>query len=430
MSMEVIFFIWVALILLGMPVYVSLGLASIFHIFSTEALQSQYMIIPQRITMAAKSFPLLAAPFFILMGNIMNSSGVTQRIFQFANVCVGWMKGGLGHANVVASVIFAGMSGAAVADAGGLGTLEIEAMRKAGYDDDFTCAITAASSTVGPIIPPSLPMVIYGVLAETSIGGLFMGGILPGLLIAVSLMIMVRHYAIKNNYPYAPVPSLGDIWRAFYHAFFALLTPVLLLAGIVFGIFTPTESAAFAAFFALFLGLFVYREFSLKDLPKIILVSAETNGVVLALVMTASMFAWDLSVAQIPQTLGSYLTSISHSPIILLLIINLFLLFVGCVMEAVAAMMILVPILYPVAQNMGISSIQFGIIVVLNLMIGTITPPIGVVLFVVSNVAKVSFERVTRATLPFLVPLLAVLALVTFWPPLTTFLPAWLMNVK
>ena len=428
MSMNIIFFIWIAFLLLGMPVYVSLGIASLLHILTSEALNS--FIIPQKIILAADSFPLLAAPFFILMGNLMNSSGVTMRIFNFANVLVGWMRGGLGHTNILASVIFAGMSGAAVADAGGLGTIEIEAMRKAGYDDDFTCAITAASSTIGPIIPPSLPMVIYGVLAETSVGGLFIGGFIPGLMMAVALMVMVRHYAIKRNYPREPKPGLRLIWTAFRQAFWALMTPVVLLTGIISGVFTPTEAAVFAAFFALILGLFVYKELSFKDLPKTILGSAETNGVVLALVMTAVLFAWDLSVAQIPQTVGIYLAEISHNKWTLLLIVNVFLLFVGCFMEATAAQMILVPILYPVAQQAGVSSIQFGIIVVLNLMIGTITPPIGVVLFVVSNVAKISFERVTRATAPFLIPLIAVLILVTYWPALTTWLPRVVMGIQ
>jgi tripartite ATP-independent transporter DctM subunit len=425
--MEVIFFIWLACILLGMPVYVSLGMAGCLHIFMNDL---NAFIIPQKIAMSANSFPLLATPFFILMGNLMNSSGITQRIFNFANVVVGWMRGGLGHANILASVIFAGMSGTTVADAGGLGTIEIEAMRRRGYDDGFTCAVTAASSTIGPIIPPSLPMVIYGVLAETSVGGLFIGGILPGLLMAVTMMYMVRHYAIKNNYPSEPLPSLRSVWRAFRNAFWALMTPILLLVGIAFGIFTPTEAAVFAAFFSLILGVFIYKELRIRDIPKAVLGTVESNGVILALVMTAMLFAWDLSVAQIPQRIGAELTAMSGNRVVLLLLINAFLLFVGCFMEGLAAMMILVPILYPVAIDIGMSPIQFGIMIILNLMIGTVTPPIGVVLFVVSNVAKVSFDRVTRATLPFLLPLFLVLALVTFWAPLTTFLPGLLMDIK
>ncbi|MDR0379719.1 MAG: TRAP transporter large permease [Candidatus Accumulibacter sp.] len=425
--MEVIFLIWLACILLGMPVYVSLGLAGCLHIFANDL---NPFIIPQKIAMSANSFPLLATPFFILMGNLMNSSGITQRIFEFANVAVGWMRGGLGHANVLASVIFAGMSGTTVADAGGLGTIEVEAMRRRGYDDDFICAITSASATIGPIIPPSLPMVIYGVLAETSVGGLFMGGLLPGLAMALMLMFMVRHYAIKNDYPRETLPSLRDVWRAFRNAFWALMTPVLLLAGIAFGVFTPTEAAVFAAFFSLILGVFIYKELRITDIPKAVLGTVESNGVILALVMTAMLFAWDLSVAQVPQTIGAQLTAMSDNRVILLLMINVFLLFVGCFMEGIAAMMILVPILYPVAIDIGMSPIQFGIMVILNLMIGTVTPPIGVVLFVVSNVAKVSFDRVARATLPFLLPLLLVLMLVTFWAPLTTFLPGLLLDIK
>lgn len=427
MSMQLIFLFWVAFLLLGLPVFASLGIASVVYIFTNG---QHALIIPQKIAMSANSFPLLAAPFFIMMGNLMNSAGITQRIFNFATTLVGWMRGGLGHTNVVASVIFAGMSGAAVADAGGLGTIEIEAMRKAGYDDDFTCAITAASSTIGPIIPPSLPMVIYGVLAEASVGGLFVGGIFPGLCMALALMYMVRRSAIKNNYPHEPIPTVRQVLVSFYKAFWAILTPIILLFGIMTGWFTPTEAAVFAAFYALILGLFIYRDLRFRDIPKAILNTTETNGVVLSLVMTAALFAWELSVAQIPQAIGVYLSTVSTNKYVVLLVINLFLLFVGCFMEAIAAMMILVPILAPVVANMGMSPIQFGVMVVLNLMIGTITPPIGVVLFVVSNVANVSFERVCKATMPFLIPLLFVLALVTVWPALTTWLPKVLLGLE
>lgn len=428
MGMQSIFLIWICALLLGMPVFMSLGLASVLHILTSPTLST--FVVPQKIVMAANSFPLLATPFFILMGSVMNTSGVTTRIFNFANVLVGWMRGGLGHANIVASVIFAGMSGAAVADAGGLGQIEIAAMRKGGYDDDFTCAVTAASSIIGPIIPPSLPMIIYAVTAETSVGGLFIAGVIPGFLIAVGLMGLVRYYAVRRDYPYSSFPTLRELWDSFRKAFWALLTPVILLVGIMFGIFTPTESAVIAAFFALFLGLFVYKELSFRDIPKAILSTAESNGVVLALIMTASLFAWDLSIAQVPQAIGRYLTSYTHSPFLLLFGINLFLLFVGCFMEAIAAMMILVPILYPIAAQIGMSPIQFGVLIVLNLMIGAVTPPIGVVLFVTSNVAKIPFDRVAKATMPFLVPLLAVLAAVSAWPPLTTWLPRLLMGIE
>jgi tripartite ATP-independent transporter DctM subunit len=427
MTMTIIFFLWLFLLLIGTPIYVSFGLASLLYVILQHF---QPLIIPHKVAMAANSFPLLAAPFFILMGNIMNQAGITRRIFNFANTMVGWLRGGLGHANVVASMIFAGMSGAAVADAGGLGTIEIAAMREGGYDDDFSCAITAASATIGPIIPPSLPMIIYGVIAETSVGGLFVGGFIPGILMGITLMVMVSFYARKRNYPKQPFPSIKMVWKSFKEAFWALLAPIILLVGIASGVFTPTEAAVIAAFYALIIGLFIYREFRIKDLPKMILGTVETNGVVLALVMTAVLFGWDLAVAQVPQKLGKILIGISINPLIILFTINIFLLIVGCFMEAIAAMMILVPILLPVSIALNIPPIQFGVIIVLNLMIGTITPPVGVVLYVTANVAKISFERVTKATTPFIIPLLVVLFLITLFPILTTFLPRVLLGIQ
>ncbi len=426
MGMTAFFLFWILFLVLGMPIFFSLGLISLFYLMSHHEV---LLSVPQRLTLTADSFPLLAAPFFILMGNLMNTSGVTRRIFNFADCLVGHIKGGLGHANVVASMIFAGMSGAAVADAAGLGTIEIEAMKKAGYDIDFSAAITAASSTIGPIIPPSLPMIIYGVLANTSVGGLFLGGVIPGILMGLSLMIYVYVYARNKNYPHHAFPTLREFSRAFQEAFLSLLTPVILLGGIFSGMFTPTEAAAVAAFYALLLGFF-YHELTLKDLPGIILQTIETNAVVMALVMTASLFGWVITRAQAPQMMGKFLVGISSSPLLILLIINLFLLFVGCFMEAIAAQMILIPILLPVVLKLGINPIHFGVMMVLNLMIGTLTPPIGVVLYVTAKVADISFEEVTRATLPFLVPLLIVLLLITLFPQLTMFLPRMLLGVE
>lgn len=426
MGMTAFFMIWILLLLFGMPIFFSLGLISLIYLMSHHEV---LLSVPQRLTMTADSFPLLAAPFFILMGNVMNTSGVTRRIFNFANCLVGHIKGGLGHANVVASMIFAGMSGAAVADAAGLGTIEIEAMKEGGYDVDFAAAITAASATIGPIIPPSLPMIIYGVLANTSVGGLFIGGVIPGFLMGCSLMIYVYFYARNRNYPRHAFPKFREFLKAFQEAFLSLLTPVFLLGGIFSGIFTPTEAAAFAAFYALMLGFF-YRELKLSDLPGIILQTVETNAVVLALVMTASLFGWVITRAQVPQMMGKLLIGISSNPIIILLILDLFLLFVGCFMEAIAAQMILIPILLPVILRLGINPIHFGLIMVLNLMIGTLTPPIGVVLYVTAKVANISFERVTKTTLPFLIPLLIVLLLITLFPQLTIFLPSLLLGIK
>ncbi len=424
-AMLVIMGAWLVVLMLGVPVFASMGLAAAAFVWWGGF---PGVVMPQKVAQAVNSFPLLAAPFFILMGNLMNSAGITERIFRFAKVLVGWWRGGLCHANIVGSVIFAGMSGSAVADAAGLGTVEIKAMKDAGYDAETAAAVTAASATIGPIIPPSLPMVIFGVVAEVSIGGLFIGAIVPGLLMAAALMAMVWRVAHKRAMPREPFPGLREVWESFRGAFWAILAPVLLIGGMLSGVFTPTEAAAVAAFYALVVGLFVYRDFCLRDLPRIILDTVETTGVVMAIVMAAVLFGWALSVSRVPQAVGMALTALSTDPVVVLLIVNLLLLVVGCFMEAIAAILILTPILMPAAMQGGIDPVQFGVIFVLNLMIGTLTPPVGIVLFVVAKVADLPFERVTRATAPYLVPLLAVLAAITLFPPLTTWLPGLVLG--
>ncbi len=416
---------WLLAMALGVPLFAAMGLAAYAFVL-LGGLSSD--IVPQKIAQSANSFPILAAPLFILMGNVMNSAGITQRIFAFATALVGWLRGGLCHANILASVIFAGMSGSAVADAAGVGTLEIKAMRDEGYDPETAAAITAASATIGPIIPPSLPMVIYGVSADVSIGGLFLAGVIPGLLMAGSLMLMVAEVARRRNLPRHPFPTTRIVWTAFRDAFWALMTPVVLFGGMITGYFTPTEAAAVAACYALFLGLVIYRDFDLRHLPRIIVDTVETTGVVLALVMTAGALGWCMSLSRIPQVIGPALVEAIGNPLLFLLAVNLILLVVGCFMEALAAMLILIPILSPAAAQLGIDPIQFGLVFVLNLMIGTITPPVGVVIFVTSKIAGISFEAMSRAILPWLVPLIAVLAAVTFWPPLTTWLPNLVMG--
>jgi len=418
--MLVILALWFVCLFTGAPIYVTMALAAAAFVFAAGI---NPVVVAQRLAKGADSFPLLAAPMYILMGSLMNSAGVTERIFRFATVCVGWWKGGLCHANILGSVIFAGMSGSAVADAGGIGTIEIKAMRDAGYDAETAAAITAASATIGPIIPPSLPMIIYGVAAEASIGDLFLGGVVPGLLMAAALMVMVRAIAIRKDLPRAPFPSLGDVARAFGGAFWALMCPVVLFGGMLTGVFTATESAAVAALYALLVGL-GYREFRLRDLPRILVDTVETTGVMMALVMSAGLLGYALSISRLPQEFGAWLTGTIDSKLAYLLLVNMLLLVVGCFMEAIAAILILVPILVPPAMALGIDPVQFGIVVVLNLMIGTITPPVGIVLFVTARVSGVPFERVCRATLPFLWPLLAVLVAITLVPSLTTALPA------
>jgi len=418
--MLIILAVWFVALFSGAPIYVLMALAGAAFAYVTDI---NLIVIPQKFTKAADSFPLLAAPMYVLMGSLMNSSGVTERIFRFATVCVGWWKGGLCHANILGSVIFAGMSGSAVADAGGIGVIEIKAMRDAGYDGETAAAITAASATIGPIIPPSLPMIIYGVSAETSIGNLFLGGVIPGLLMAMALMVMVRALAIRKNLPSAPVPGRQEIWAAFVGAFPALMCPVVLFGGMMTGFFTPTESAGVAAFYALLVG-FYYRDIDIRQIPRIVLETVETTGVLMALVMSASLLGYALSMSRLPQEFGGWLTGTVNSQVAYLLMVNVLLLIVGCFMEAISAMLILIPILVPPAMALGIDPTQFGIVVVLNLMIGTITPPVGIVLFITARVADLPFDKVCKASLPFLWPLVGVLVGITFIPSLTTWLPA------
>ncbi|MCK5575512.1 MAG: TRAP transporter large permease, partial [Sphingomonadales bacterium] len=402
------------LIIIGVPVGVALAGSSMIYVIMSGNLPD--FVVIHRMVNGIDSFPLLAIPFFILAGNLMNSAGITNRIFAFATAMVGWMRGGLGHVNIGASVLFAGMSGAAVADAGGLGTIEIKAMRDAGYDDDFAVAVTAASSTIGPIIPPSLPMVIYGVMASASVGQLFAAGFIPGLLMALSLMAMVAYYARKRNYPRDARFNIRLIGKTFAGAFLSLLTPIIIVGGILTGIFTPTEAAIAAVFYALILGLFVYRTLNLKRLLHVSMETIETTTIILLIVGAASIFAWILTSNRATEQFAELILGITNNPILILLLLNLVMLVVGLFMETVAAITILVPVLLPIAMKMDVDPVHFGVIMVLNLMIGLLTPPVGMVLFVLSRVSGVSFERCSSATMPFLIPLVVVLMLVTFVP--------------
>ncbi len=421
MLLTLLFVLLFAMIAMGVPVAISLAASSAIFILIDGRVPD--VVVIHRMVNGVDSFPLLAVPFFILAGNLMNTAGITERIFGFAKALVGWMRGGLGHVNIGASVIFAGMSGAAVADAGGLGAIEIKAMRDAKYDPGFAVGVTAASSTIGPIIPPSLPMVIYGVVAGASIGQLFAAGFVPGLLMAVALMVMVAVYSHKRGYPRDQAFQLPVLGAAFARAFLSLMTPVIIVGGILSGAFTPTEAAIAACVWALFLGLIVYRTLTVRRFLRVSFDTIETTAVVLFIVAAASIFAWILTSNRVPEHFASLILSVSENPIVVLLLINLILLIVGCFMETVAALTILVPVLLPIAIKMGVDPVHFGVIVVLNLMIGLLTPPIGMVLYVLSRVSKVPFERCMAATAPFLVPLVLVLLMVTFFPVLTMWLP-------
>lgn len=420
MTVGPMIWMWFIMMAAGMPLFLTMGSSCLVYLMANGEI---LLSIPQRLTASANSFPLLAAPFFMLTGMAMNTAGITKRIYDFAECLAGRFRGGLAHVNVIGSVIFAGMSGSAVADAAGLGTIEIKAMTDEGYPRPFSAAVTAASATIGPIIPPSVPLLIYGVLADVSIGRLFAGGFIPGFLMAGALMVMIRWMAYRRGFGAHPAPTFREFVIKTRKSFLSLMTPVILFGGMMVGVFTPTEAAFIAASYALVLGVFVYREISWRDLPRLFLDTVETNAVVLMLVMTASLMGWVLARAQVPQQLGTFILGTTRNPLIILLMINIFLLIVGCFMEALAAMIILVPVFMPIIQSVGIDPVHFGLVMTLNLMIGTLTPPVGIVLFVVSRVANLPFEVVTKATAPFLIPLIAVLILITVFPPLVLWLP-------
>ena len=448
----------------GVPIAIAMCIGSLIYIWLSGNIPP--LTVVHRMVGGVDSFPLLAVPFFIYAGNLMNSAGITNRIYNFALALVGWLKGGLGHVNVVGSVVFAGMSGTAVADAGGLGTIEIKAMKDHGYPVEFAVGITAASSTLGPIIPPSLPLVIYGVQANTSIGKLFAGGFVPGAVMALFMMVMVAWYAHVRKYGADIAFSWSRMGRAFvelgavavtavvlftlwkdeslgglvkfglplvvvlvvdklmkFEAFMALLTPVILIGGMASGLFTPTEAAVAAVAWALFLGFVWYRTLSWRMLVKISMETIETTATVLFIVASASIFAWVLTTTQATEAVGAWVLSISSNPAVFLLLANVFLLFVGCFMETIAAITILVPVFMPIIAKLGIDPIHFGLVLVLNLMIGLLTPPVGMVLFVLQKVSGLSFERTVAAVAPWMIPLLVTLGLITYVPQLVLWLP-------
>jgi tripartite ATP-independent transporter DctM subunit len=415
-----------ALIVMGLPIGIALAGSSLLYLvlgYLSGEVGVPSVVVIHRMVNGVDSFPLLAVPFFIFCGNLMNTSGITKRIYDFALAIVGWAKGGLGHVNVVGSVIFAGMSGTAVADAGGLGTIEIKAMRDHGYDVNFAVGLTAASSTIGPIIPPSLPMVIYGVVGGVSIGQLFAAGFVPGLLMAAILMGMVFVYAHRRGWKPDATFNLCGLWVAFKLAWMPLMTPVIILGGMVFGVFTPTEAAIAACVWALFLGLIVYRSLSWKQLVRVSMDTIETTAVVLIIVGGASIFGWILATTRVTEAFAESLLALTTNPYAILILINVLLLVVGCFLETIAAITILTPVLLPVAVQVGVDPVQFGLIMVLNLMIGLLTPPVGMVLYVLTRVANIPFEQCVRACAPFIVPLVLVLVMMTFVPFITLWLP-------
>ncbi|MBT9477513.1 TRAP transporter large permease [Polaromonas sp.] len=447
----------------GIPVAIAMAGASLVYILFSGTLPP--FVVIHRMVSGIDSFPLLAVPFFILAGNLMNNAGITTRIYNFALALVGWLKGGLGHVNVVGSVIFAGMSGTAIADAAGLGTIEIKAMKEHGYSSEFAVGVTAASATLGPIIPPSLPFVIYGMMANVSIGALFLAGLLPGLLMAFLMMLTVAYFAHKNKWggdirfsgsrfgkalvelavvagwPLAlwGLISLGappqitvflglvalfvldKLFR--FEAVLPIMTPVLLIGGMTTGLFTPTEGAIAACVWSMVLGFAWYRTLKFKMFVKVCLDTVETTATVLFIVAAASIFGWMLTATGVTAGIAEWVLGFTKEAWVFLLLANLLMLFVGCFLEPTAAITILVPILLPITQQLGIDPVHFGLVMVLNLMIGLLHPPMGMVLFVLARVAKLSVEQTTMAILPWLLPLLVSLGIITYFPKAVLWLP-------
>lgn len=419
--MVIVALLFIAVLIAGVPVFIALAASSYVYTHFIAGLPD--FVILHRMAGGIDSFPLLAVPFFILAGNLMNSAGITNRIYDFAVALAGWTRGGLAHVNIIGSVIFAGMSGTAIADAAGLGTIEIKAMKDHGYSTEFSVGVTAASSTLGPIIPPSLPFVIYGMMGNVSIGALFLGGIIPGLVMTAFMMGYVYYCARR----YGMGRDQAFRWRTlgitFIAAAPALMTPALIVGGMTFGWFTPTEAAIAACSWAILLGLLVYKSLSWKMFYKVTMDTVETTAGVLLIVGAASLFGWVLTTTQLTEQMTASLLALTDNRNIILLLSNILLLIVGCFLEPIASISILVPVLMPVILKVGIDPVHFGVMMTLNLMIGLLHPPLGMVLFVLSRIAKLSIEQTTMAIIPWLIPLLASLVAVTFIPELTLWLP-------
>lgn len=421
--MALLFGLFFLCLFLGMPIAFCMMCSAV--LYCTAYGESVNMVLTRTIA-GPSSFTLMALAFFILAGNIMNNGGVTDKIFGFCKKLIGWVPGGLGHANVIASIIFAGMSGAAVADAGGLGAIEIKAMRDDGYDDEFSVAVTGASSIIGPIIPPSIPMVVFAVAASVSVGKLLIGGILPGLLLALCFMVYIFFVSRKRNYPRHKFEGFKVLGKSFIHSLPALFTPVIILGGILTGVCTPTEASAVAVAYALILSL-VSRDLSIKELPKILDETVLMTMSVLFIVGCANGFCHIVTIEHLPQRILELFSEFITNRYMALLLINVFLLIVGMLMESLSALTLLTPILLPIAISFGIDPVHFGVMMVFNLMIGMLTPPVGMVLFVLARMTPTPFERICKAMMPFIGMCLVALLLISLFPSIVTFLPNLLM---
>jgi C4-dicarboxylate transporter, DctM subunit len=419
---------FIALMAIGLPIAFAMALAAVITIANHDSLP--YSVFIQRALIGADSYSLLAIPFFILAGNIMNVGGITARIINFANACVGRFSGGLGLTTVMSCMVFSGVSGSAVADATALGKVLIPGMKKANYDPGFSAAITASASVMGPIIPPSIPLVIYGLSVGkgVSVAALFLGGVVPGVMLGIGLAIVTFLIARKRNYPVHEAVPMREVLRSGSKAIWALMMPFVILFGVTGGVVTVTESAAFAVLYALFVAMVIHRELDWKQLWGICVQSGLDSAVVMIIIAFAAGFGWLMAVSGLPRLIAAWIGAFSSDPIVILMLINGLLLIVGCFMEAIAAMIILIPVLIPIVQAAGIDLVHFGLVMVFNLMLGLLTPPVGILLYICGNFAQVKIERVVREVLPFLGVGIVVLLLITFFPSLVLWLPKLMLN--
>ncbi len=425
MELAVLVGVFIAGLLIGIPVAVTLGLSSLCYLLVAGI---PLVAMPQKMYAGIDVFVLLCIPGFILAGNLMNSGGITERIIRFANALVGWARGGLGLTNIAGSMLFGGISGTAVADAASIGGVMIPGMKKVGYPADFSAAVTAASSTVGPIIPPSVPMIIVGALSGISVGKMFMAGAVPGILMGVGMMITCYIIAVRKQFPRQEWQGIGEVLKSFFGAFWAIAMTGLIIGGLLSGLATPTETAVVASIYALVVGSLIYRELPFRVVPKILVDSAISSAAILVLVGFANVFGWILVSERIPQTIAAAVLQVTDNKYLVILIINILLLFVGMFMETIAALIILFVPLLSLAKAVGVEPLHFATFAVLNLMLGLTTPPVGVCLFVCANIAKIPLMPVVRSIAPFLVSNIIVLLLVSYVPALSTWLPSILLD--
>ncbi len=410
------------LIVIGVPVAFSLGLGGLISLILQQSMP--LMIIPQRLATGTDSFVLLCIPFFVLAGELMNSGGIAKRLFRFCNVLVGHIRGGLGHVNVLISMLFAGITGAAAADSSAIGSMLIPAMIDEGYDDDFSCAITASSSTIGVIIPPSIPMVLFGACTGVSVTKCFMAGIIPGILVGVAQMIVCYVISVRRGYPKGKRASLREVFSATKDAILAIGMPVIVLGGILGGIFTPTEAGAVAVVYSLIIAMFVYKTIKVKDLKRILVKTAEGTATTMLIVSAASLYSWFITYVNIPTMLGNFLASMNIGKTGLMLLLMLIYFVMGCIMDLGANIIMLTPIFYPIVQAAGIDPLQFGLFTIVVLSIGLVTPPVCVCTYICAKTGNVSPEKVVKSSIPFLLSMAVVALLLLFIPSLTTWLPS------